>query len=50
MDIENNHTIEVYDNETGQHYTRPCTDEEIELYVQYPNGIQSIEVAEPDAD
>ena len=32
MDTETNWTVEVYDHATGEHYTRPCTPEELAFY------------------
>jgi hypothetical protein len=32
MDTETNQTVEVYDNATGEHYTRPCTPDELAFY------------------
>jgi len=32
MGTETNFTVEVYDNATGEHYTRPCTPEELAFY------------------
>jgi hypothetical protein len=34
MDTTPNHTVEVYDNLTGEHYTRDCTPEELAFYEQ----------------
>jgi hypothetical protein len=34
MATENNYTVEVYDVETGEHYTRPATADELEFYAQ----------------
>jgi hypothetical protein len=35
MDTTPNHTVEVYDNLTGEHYTRDCTPEELAFYEQF---------------
>ena len=32
MGTEPDYTVEVYDNATGEHYTRPCTPEELAFY------------------
>jgi hypothetical protein len=32
MATETNHSVEVYDNKTGEHYTRPANAEELEFY------------------
>jgi hypothetical protein len=32
MDTTTNNTVEVYDNLTGEHYTRDCTSEELAFY------------------
>jgi hypothetical protein len=32
MATETNYTVEVYDNETGEHYTRPANAEELAFY------------------
>jgi hypothetical protein len=32
MGTETNWTVEVYDNETGEHYERPCTPDELAFY------------------
>ena len=34
MATETNHTVEVYDNATGEHYTRPANAEELAYYEQ----------------
>jgi hypothetical protein len=34
------HTVEVYDNLTGEHYTRDCTPEELEFYKSLENPVQ----------
>ena len=34
MATETNYTVEVYDNATGEHYTRPATPEELAFYEQ----------------
>jgi hypothetical protein len=34
MATETNHTVEVYDNATGEHYTRPANAEELAFYEQ----------------
>ena len=39
------HTVEVYDNLTGEHYTRDCTPEELAFYEQFEK-----EQNEPPAD
>jgi hypothetical protein len=35
MATETNHTVEVYDNATGEHYTRPANAEELAFYEQF---------------
>ena len=37
MATTSNHTVEVYDNLTGEHYTRECTPEELAFYEQMEN-------------
>jgi hypothetical protein len=34
MATETDHTVEVYDNATGEHYTRPANAEELAFYKQ----------------
>jgi hypothetical protein len=48
MDTEPDHTVEVYDNATGEHYTRPCTPEELAFYEQQKQELQ--QQVQPDAD
>lgn len=44
-------TVEVYDNATGQHYTREATEEELMVYQQMTEIVSSpsVEIGLPDA-
>jgi hypothetical protein len=55
MDTEKHkYTVEVYDNATGEHYTRPANAEELAFYEtlaeQLANSAQSTETTTPEPD